>query len=116
MPKANTATEFLDHHESLHRKIVDKAISDRAFRAALEADPKRALAAELGVELPAEVSVRLLTESEREIVIVLPEATAPTEPEIQDLTDEDLRTAAALPIDCRISWYYTWSVYEPENP
>jgi hypothetical protein len=115
MPKMDTMTAYLDHHDNLHRRIVDKALSDTSFRGELEADPKAALARELGVELPAEVNVRVVRESESDIVIVLPDVRKHAAEEIQAMTDEELKTAAMLPIDCRTSWYYTWSVYDPEQ-
>jgi hypothetical protein len=52
--------------------LVDKAETDAAFRRALLAKPTETIARELGIAFPAGVKVRVVQESERELILVLP--------------------------------------------
>jgi hypothetical protein len=62
------------------QQLVERAAADADFRAALlGADPRPAIAAELGIELPADLTVRVVEETPGEVVLVLPVALAPGE-------------------------------------
>ena len=65
------------------QRIRDKAESDEDFRAQLKSDPRSALSAELGVEIPDEVTVHVHEESVSEVHLVLPPAN-------EDLSDAEL--------------------------
>jgi hypothetical protein len=55
------------------QQLVERAEADADFRARLlGADPRPAIAAELGIELPADLSVRVIEETAGEVVLVLP--------------------------------------------
>jgi hypothetical protein len=55
-----------------YERLVGRAQDDEAFREALLADAPAAIADELGQELPAGVSVRVIEQAADEIVLVLP--------------------------------------------
>ncbi|MFN8535042.1 MAG: NHLP leader peptide family RiPP precursor [Dehalococcoidia bacterium] len=57
---------------SLEARIVAKASQDLEFRRELEADPKGAIARELGVTIPSSITVRIATENPNTIYLVLP--------------------------------------------
>jgi hypothetical protein len=61
-----------DVRAELHRRIVDRAQADPAFRARLLESPHEALAEELGVELPAGLEVVVVEERPDLVAIVLP--------------------------------------------
>ena len=65
------------------QRIRDKAESDPDFRAQLKSDPRSALSAELGVEIPEEVTVHVHEETVSEVHPVLPPAN-------EDLSDAEL--------------------------
>ncbi|WP_371998732.1 NHLP leader peptide family RiPP precursor (plasmid) [Tistrella mobilis] len=74
-------------HDEAHRKIVAKAAEDPAFRAALVADPRAAVASLLGIEIPSAVSVTVVEDSPTHLHIVLPA-------ENDQLSDADLEAVA----------------------
>jgi hypothetical protein len=61
-----------DVRAELHRRIVDRALADAAFRARLLESPREAVADELGVELPPGLDVVVVEERPDRIAIVLP--------------------------------------------
>jgi hypothetical protein len=67
-----------------------QAVQDEDFRAALIKDPKAALGEEYGLEPSffSKISVRVVTENENELVIVLPP------PAAEELSDEQLEAVA----------------------
>ncbi len=70
----------------MRTKIVDKAAGDAEFRARLLGDPKGALERELGVTIPASLSIEVHEESGETAHLVLP-------PDSK-LSESDLRTVA----------------------
>jgi hypothetical protein len=78
--------EMLSRAEA-EQRIRQRAASDADFREQLRSDPRSALAAELGVEIPSEVTVHLHEESLSEVHLVLP-------PSQEDLSDADLEMVA----------------------
>jgi hypothetical protein len=60
--------------QNLKDQIIERAQADAAFRAELVADPKAAIHAAFGVELP--VGMRVVEEAADEVVLVLPAAVA----------------------------------------
>jgi hypothetical protein len=57
---------------SLKDQIIERAQADAAFRAELVADPKAAIHAAFGIELP--VGMQVVEEAVDEVVLVLPTA------------------------------------------
>lgn len=78
--------EMLSRAEA-EQRIRERAASDAEFRDQLKADPRSALASELGVEIPDQVSVHVHEESMSEVHLVLP-------PAQEDLSDADLEAVA----------------------
>jgi|1186.fasta_scaffold321996_2 hypothetical protein len=60
--------------DDAERRIRERAASDPAFREELMANPRSAVESELGVAIPAEVSVHVHEESGTEVHLVLPAA------------------------------------------
>lgn len=56
----------------LEIQIVTKAFKDVNFKQELMANPKGAIAKEFSTELPADIEIRVVEESEKIIYIVLP--------------------------------------------
>lgn len=73
--------------QEFERDVLRRAQADAAFREALLADPRQALNAAYGVEVPADVEIQVLEETESKIYIVLP---APTD----ELTEQELSGVA----------------------
>ena len=61
-----------DVRMELHRRLVERANADPAFRARLLEAPREALAEELGVELPPDLKVVVVEETADRIAVVLP--------------------------------------------
>ena len=81
--------------DEMRTKIVDKATGDADFRARLLGDPKGALEQELGVAIPASMSIEVHEESGETAHLVLP-------PDSK-LGESDLQTVAGgfLPSEVR---------------
>jgi hypothetical protein len=75
--------------QNLTEQVVERALADAEFRAQLVADPGAAIVAELGIELPAGLTVRVVEETASEVVLVLPAANGG-----QTLSEQDLAAAA----------------------
>jgi len=74
--------EMLSRAEA-EQRIRERAASDASYREQLIADPRKALAAELDVAIPQEITVHVHEETMSEVHLVLP-------PTTQDLSDADL--------------------------
>ncbi len=74
----------------LEDRLVARATSDSAFRQRLVDDPHAAVKDELGVSLPADVSVTVLQESADRLYLVIPTADG----EQSDLSDAELGAVA----------------------
>lgn len=67
-------------------RVIERAERDDSFRRALVEDPRAAISADLGVELPENLKIRVIEEDPEEAVIVLPSATAPSEMSEEELS------------------------------
>ncbi len=76
----------METSNEMRMKIVDKATGDAEFRARLISDPKGVIEQELGVAIPASMSVEVHEESGETAHLVLP-------PDSK-LNDADLQAAA----------------------
>ena len=72
--------------DEVREKIVDKAATDADFRAQLLSDPKRALEQELGVAIPASMSIEVHEESGTTAHLVLPPDSKLSKDELQAVT------------------------------
>ena len=70
-------------------KVIKKAWADPAFKAKLLADPKPAIAAASGIELPATLKVRIHEDTDKVKNLILP-----VNPATEDLSDADLEAVA----------------------
>jgi hypothetical protein len=66
-------------------RVIERAQRDEAFRQQLLDDPRGAISADLGVDVPDGIEIRVIEEDPEEAVIVLP---APTQP--AQVTDAQL--------------------------
>ena len=59
-------------NESAEARVIRRSIAEPEFRAQLTADPKSTLAAELGMDLPADMVVRVIEEEPNTVYLLLP--------------------------------------------
>ena len=76
----------------VERRLVERSLQDEEFRQRLLADPKAAVEEELGIQLPAEVQVRVVEETADTIYLALP--TASPAGEGGELSDQELEEVA----------------------
>ena len=69
--------------KELRAKVVGRAAEDAGFRARLLSDPKAAIGQELGVTIPASVSIEVHEESGATAHLVLPPASRLSEGDLQ---------------------------------
>jgi hypothetical protein len=70
-------------------RLVQRASQDVSFRKLLLADPKAAIAQELGVTIPDEIEVYALEETPTRFYLVVP-----AQPETQELSDQEMAGVA----------------------
>ena len=75
--------------QTLHDQIVERAMKDPAFRQAMLKDPRAALERAFNVQLPEQVTIRVVEEAPNTLTLVLPAAL----PAVQELSDADLQAA-----------------------
>jgi hypothetical protein len=79
------------HSEGALRDITARAAIDPAFRAKLIAEPRAAIRAEFGVDLPDDLRVRFIEKpSNVDILLVLPDLAQPKD----ELSDSELDAVA----------------------
>jgi hypothetical protein len=76
----------------VEQRLIERSLQDDAFRRRLLADPKAAVEEELGVQLPAEVQVRVVEETADTIYLALP--TASPAGEGGEISDQELEAVA----------------------
>jgi hypothetical protein len=69
--------------------LIARASSDEEFRRRLLNDPKAAVSDELGIEIPDELTIRVIEEGAGEVILALPPAASP-----EALRDEELASVA----------------------
>ena len=84
--------------KEMRTKVVDRAAGDADFRALLLSDPKEALEQELGVAIPASMSIRVHEDDATTAHLVLP-------PDSK-LSQDDLQAAAGGTFDPVLGGYY----------
>jgi hypothetical protein len=70
-------------------RIVAKSLEDAEFRSALMANPKAVLAQELGGELPDDIEIEVIEETDSKFYLVLPPVMVE-----EELSDEQLEAVA----------------------
>jgi hypothetical protein len=70
-------------------RLIARASSDEEFRRRLLDRPKAAIGDELGVEIPDELTIRVIEEDAGEVILALPLTASP-----EALRDEELASAA----------------------
>jgi hypothetical protein len=77
--------------EDAQQQMIDRASSDPTFRDQLLRDPREAIQEEIGIPLPANITIRVVEEQPGEVILVLPaQSMAPG----TTLSDADLEAAA----------------------
>jgi hypothetical protein len=67
--------------QAAERELVERAAQDQDFRAELIRDPKNVIAREFDIQdMPEDLEIRVVEETPRELVIVLPPFVEPTSP------------------------------------
>ncbi|RPJ59973.1 MAG: NHLP leader peptide family natural product precursor [Acidobacteria bacterium] len=87
MPEKKFSSRF-----DAEREIAKKATSDPGFRAALLANPKKAVAEAFGVNLPESFELKILEETPSRAYVVLPAQESETQE--RTLTDAELEAVA----------------------
>ena len=72
--------------ETLRQQLIDKATTDKGFRASLIADPKTTIQAELDVKIPDAFDIDVLEDGPTKAYLVLPPSA--------ELSEADLKQAA----------------------
>ena len=72
--------------DEMRAKVADKAATDADFRARLVSDPKGAIGQELGVTLPAGLTVKVHEESAETAHLVLPPGGTLSESDLQAIS------------------------------
>lgn len=62
----------MSSNSALVQRVVERASTDSEFRAQLMSDPKAAVESELGISIPADLTVKVVEEKPDEFYIVLP--------------------------------------------
>jgi len=87
-------SEATDRQE-MERRLIEKSLQDDVFRQRLIEDPKAAVEQELGTQLPEDVRVVTVEETQDTIYLVLPGAPrAGREGEGSELSDQELEAVA----------------------
>lgn len=90
--------------QQAQEQVIDRANTDPEFRKRLIEDPNAALQEQIGVPLPATVTIRVVEEQPGEVVLVLPaQGTASG----TQLSDADLEAAAGG--SDPVSWAYDYN-------
>jgi hypothetical protein len=56
----------------IETKLIEKAMQDASFRERLVQDPRGTISSELGIQIPAEIEVKVVQETPEVLYIVLP--------------------------------------------
>lgn len=102
----NTRFEF-------EQKLIQRAWEDEAFRQELLSNPKAVYAKESGAEIPTNLEIEVIQETENKVYIVLPNTPASTIGTEGELSEESLETVAGgkgWTWDCGIK-KFTWSCW-----
>ena len=95
--------------QEFEKEVLLRAHSDPAFRQQLLADPRAALQATFGLEMPPETEIQVLEETPSRFYIVLPSETA-------ELSDEEVARVAGGAVDYFSPLHTTWKfVYLPRQ-
>ena len=87
-------SEATDRQE-MERRLIEKSLQDDVFRQRLIEEPKAAVEQELGTQLPEDVRVVTVEETQDTIYLVLPGAPrAGREGEGSELSDQELEAVA----------------------
>jgi hypothetical protein len=79
--------------EEAEKQLISKAQKDPKFKESLIRDPRKTIAREFGIEVPRDVSIKVLEETAESVYIVIP--AAPASIEGGELSDAELEAVAA---------------------
>ncbi|HEX5414809.1 MAG TPA: NHLP leader peptide family RiPP precursor [Chloroflexota bacterium] len=84
---------FQQTRAAIEARLVNRALNDEAFRQELQRDPRAAIEAELGMAIPAYLTVHVHHETPTDLHLVLPAVSNVAAD--GELSDADLMVAAA---------------------
>lgn len=82
------------------QQVMDRVRSDSDFRNRLLQDPKAAIQEQLGIPVPASVTVRVIEEQPGEVVLVLPARGIESGTQLSDTDLESVAGGADTWIEC----------------
>jgi len=91
-------------------KLIAKAMKDAGFRAELVKNPSAAIAKELGVKLPAGVTVKVVEDTASVVHLVLPPVPAKGQ-----LSDGELESVAGGTMGYKTTYYCDSSAHAPTD-
>lgn len=62
----------MSKRNELQQKILEKAMKDEAFKKELMTNPKEALKKEFNIEVPQDIDIKVLEETEKQVYVVIP--------------------------------------------
>ena len=70
--------------QALEAQLIDRAMKDETFRQELVRDPKGVFERELGIHVPADITIEVLEERPTTVYLVLPPSPSSVEVELAD--------------------------------
>jgi len=95
--KSSSKIEFISRQE-IEAKLITKALKDDEFKKELRSDPKASIKELTGCEIPGELSIELVDETESVVYLVLP-----SNP-YNGLTEEEIRKATNMDLEEICDW------------
>ena len=85
--------QSMNNRLNFENKLVQKAWENETFKKELLSNPRAVYARESGQELPQDVQIEVIQETENKVYLVLPKNTSSAEP-VEELSDEALEAVA----------------------
>jgi hypothetical protein len=82
----------MNGRQKLEQQLIEKALKDESFRRQLIEDPRAAIEAETGLNIPETLNIKVLEEDSQTVYLVLPDVIAMNGQ--NELTDEELNGVA----------------------
>jgi hypothetical protein len=105
--------EAATDRKAVEQALIRRSLQDESFRQRLLADPKATIEQELGKQLPADLKVQVLEETQDTVYLVLPPSRAPGE--LSDLELDAVAGAGATGVTGPIGTGRNAVPYDPND-